>query len=490
MTKLRGAGMSKSRIAAFEQCPKKLWLSIHRPELAEYDDGTDARFATGHEVGAIACSLHLGGVMVEAIPDLSAALRTTKRLIDEGHDGPIFEATFEHDGVLVRVDVLERNGSGGWRVAEVKSSTGPKDYHRGDLATQVWVMREAGFNVRRAAVRHIDSSFVYTAEGDYAGLFADAEMLSDIEKIIAGRSKLVAAARRVLAGTEPSQELGDHCAKPFNCEFTGYCHRDVPAGPEWPITVLPNGAWKKWATRGVEDLLDLDETKLTAKQARIVQATRSGSPWHDHDRASSAICDWGWPRAWLDFETIAFAVPRWLGTSPYQQVPFQFSVHVEHMDGRIEHHEFLHCGSSDPREACTRALVQAIPEGATIIAYNASFEKSVLRQLAAACPGEAQVLLRFEQSTVDLLPVTRENWYHRDQRGSWSIKAVLPTMAELDYGSLAVGDGLQAQLAWLEATHPETAPDRRAALQDALKAYCEQDTWAMILVARRLCNVA
>jgi len=142
----RRFGLSKSKITAFEQCPKRLWLQTHRPELAEHDDGAEARFATGHEVGAIACQLAVGGVMIEAKPDLATAVARTRELLAAGHRAPIFEATFEHDGVLVRVDVLEPEGNG-WRMAEVKSSTKPKDYHLGDLATQIWVARRAGVSM-------------------------------------------------------------------------------------------------------------------------------------------------------------------------------------------------------------------------------------------------------------------------------------------------------------------------------------------------------
>ena len=134
----RRYGLSKSKITAFEQCTRKLWLSRHRPELALVDDGAEARFTTGHQVGDLACSLLPTGVMVEAEPDLAAAVARTRELIDNGWSEPIFEATFEHDGVLVRVDVLSPT-SGGWAMAEVKSSAGVKAYHLGDLATQVWV---------------------------------------------------------------------------------------------------------------------------------------------------------------------------------------------------------------------------------------------------------------------------------------------------------------------------------------------------------------
>ena len=195
---------------------------------------------------------------------------------------------------------------------------------------------------------------------------------------------------------------------------------------------------------------------------------------------------WTWPRAWLDFETIAFAVPRWLGTSPYQQIPFQFSLHVEAEDGTITHHEFLDLTGTDPREACARALLDMIPAEATVIAYHASFEKGVVRDLALAFPDLAHGLNGIAARTVDLLPITREHWYHRDQRGSWSIKQVLPTISALDYSVLEVKDGGEAQAAYLEAISLQTTDGRRSILDEVLRTYCEQDTWAMILVARAL----
>lgn len=486
MTRTRRFGLSKSRLTAFEQCPRRLWLMIHNPQAAEVDDGAQARFDVGHQVGDIACALHPGGVMIEAEPDLRAALVTTARLIGEGHPGPLFEATFEHDGVLVRADILMRDGRHGWRMAEVKSSTQPKDYHLGDLATQVWVMGEAGLALTGAAIRHIDTGFVLEREGDYAGLFADAELLAEARALARHRPALVAEARQVLAGDEPVRDMGEHCTKPFSCEFAAWCGGGAADGPQWPVTLLPYGAGRKWAEQGVTDLLELDEAQLSPRDARILAATRDDVPYHDVAGARAAMADWSYPRAFLDFETINPAVPRWVGTRPFQQVPFQFSLHLEDADGTMAHHEFLSADGADPRRACAEALVAAIPPDATVIAYNAAFEKRVLRDLARDVPDLAAALLNLEARTVDLLPVARAHWYHRDQRGSWSIKAVLPTLSTLGYAGLDVKDGGNAQEAWLEAADPATTPDRRWALEEALKAYCARDTLAMVEVMRAL----
>lgn len=485
---MRRHGLSKSKIAMFEQCPKRLWLATHRPELAEQGFGAEARFATGHAVGALACALLPTGTMVEAAPDLAAALATTQALLDAGHDEPIFEATLAHDGVIVRIDILEPDGAGQWRMAEVKSSTSAKDYHVGDLATQLWVARHAGLPVSSAAIRHLGNRFVLEREGDFNGLFADTEKMAEAEPIAAGRSEVVAAARVTLAGPEPEIAPGEQCAAPFACEFASHCHAALADGPEWPVTLLPHGGGKRWMAQGIDDLLTVDPAALTTPLHRRIQsATVTGVPYHDAAGARAAMAGWAYPRSWLDFETINFAVPRWIGTRPYQQVPFQFSAHVEQADGRIDHHEFLALDTDDPRRACAETLLAAIPPIGAVIGYNASFERLRINELAEALPDLADGLRDIANRIVDLLPITRAHWYHRDQRGSWSIKAVLPTVAaELNYGSLEVKDGGMAQEAYLEAIAPETSVARRRSLELAMKTYCARDTEAMIVLARRL----
>lgn len=485
----RRHGLSKSKISAFEQCPKRLWLSVHRPELAQFDEGAELRFAAGHEVGAAACSLVSDGIMVEADPDLAAAVARTRELLDAGHDAAIFEATFQHDGVLVRVDILEPDGAGGWRIAEVKSSTKAKDYHLGDLATQVWTVRNAGLSISSAAIRHVDSGFVLTRQGDWQGLFQDVELLDTIEPITADRELVVAAARETLAGPEPAVEVGAHCSAPFACEFAGYCHAALPPGPEWPVTILPNGGGKRWLELGIVDLHEVDAAALANKlHQRVHRATIDDEHYQDVDGARAAMARWTYPRIWLDFETIAFAVPRWIGTRPYQQVPFQFSAHVEMADRSVEHREFLSLDGNDPRRACAEALTTLIPDEGTVIAYNASFEKTCIRDLAKAFPDLSEALLSICDRVVDLLPVAKANWYHRDQRGSWSIKAVLPTVApHLDYSGLAVKDGAHAQAAYLEAIATDTTAARRQELAEGLRVYCRRDTEAMMVLAARLC---
>jgi hypothetical protein len=252
--------------------------------------------------------------------------------------------------------------------------------------------------------------------------------------------------------------------------------------------VLCNGGGKKWRARGIEDLFAVDPAQLTNPlHQRIHAATVNDEPYHDARGASVVIDSWSYPRTWLDFETIMFAVPIWVGTSPYRQIPFQFSAHVEQADGTVRHEEFLSLDGTDPRRACAEALCAFIPSEGAVIAYWASFEREQVVALAEAFPDLAPELRSIAERIVDLHPVTRQHWYHRDQRGSWSIKYVLPTVAaDLDYSALDVKNGGEAQEAYLRAICPDCTDEERQILAQQLKEYCGRDTWAMVVLARHL----
>lgn len=484
-------GLSKSRLTALDQCERKLWLSVHRRDLGQRNAGADHQMAMGHQVGAIACDLHPHGIMIDE-RDLGAAAETTRRLLAEGTRQPLFEATFSHEGVLVQVDVLEPAADQGWTIAEVKSTTGTKDYHRADLATQVWVLQSNGLEIAEASIRHIDNQFVLKTAGDYRGLLKDHPLLDDLTELLASVPDRVARARAVLAATEPAVRTGDHCNTPFTCEFRGHCASFEPAAPQWPVALLPRTGKTlaaRFGARGAYDLAEISERDLDNPiHRRIHAATVSGQVYHDQMRAAAAVEGWASPLAYLDFETIAFAVPRWIGTRPYQAVPFQFSCHVEKADGGLDHVGFLSLDGADPRRACAEALVAALgAHRGAVVTYNASFERGCVQGLAECFPDLALILMDVRDRIVDLLPVTKNHYYHRDQRGSWSIKAVLKAMApDMSYEDLVVGDGIAAQLAWLEAVSNGVMHERKDVIRDALKTYCERDTLAMVVLLQRL----
>jgi hypothetical protein len=283
---------------------------------------------------------------------------------------------------------------------------------------------------------------------------------------------------------EPDIHTGAQCHDPFECPFLDYCRAQEPAGPEYPVTILPRAGKlaTQLQTEGYEDLLTVPPTRLTNPVHRRIQdASISQQPFLD-ESASTVLRGIEYPRYYLDFETVDFAVPRWAGTRPYQQITFQWSCHIDRGDGTPEHCDFLDLTGDAPMRRFAESMLAVLGDAGPILVYNASFESSRIRELAVMLPDLAPALGRLLPRIVDLLPITREYYYHPAMKGSWSIKKVIPTIApEMDYGNLQnVASSGDAPLAYLEATHPETTKARRAELDAALRRYCANDTLAMV----------
>lgn len=483
--------LSKSRLNAFRQCAKRMWLEVHRPELTLPDPSRQRLFDVGHQVGTIAQQQYPDGVLIAPDNDLTQALADTPAALAARR--PVFEATFEFQDVLVRTDLLLPDEDG-WHMAEVKSTTTAKDVHLPDLAVQVWAARNCGVSIRRASVRHINNGFTLTAHGDYRGLLVDTDRLSEVEGLLSGLPRTIAEAQATLAGPEPDIRTGGHCSDPYECQFQSYCAAQEPPQPNYPVTVLPGPKGKSFAnallSEGFSDLARVPRQRLAGASElirRIHEATVTGVPYHDAAGAAAAMADWAWPRYFLDFETIAPAVPVWVGTQPYKQTPFQFSLHVQQAAGTLTHRMFLDLTGEEPSRACAEALLSSVgPEGA-VIAYNATFEKGCITALASRHDDLADRLHQIADRLVDPLPVVRTHYYHPDMHGSFSLKAVQPVLApHLDYTALPVRDGDMAQLAYLEATSPGCTAERKAQIAEDLAAYCDMDTLAMVDVVRAL----
>lgn len=484
----RRHGLSKSRILSHVQCPKRLWLQVFKPDVGAAQGGSRWRMASGQRAGEVARGLFPGGHLVDEA-DTAAALNITRTLLAAETRMPIYEAALEYDGVLVYADILLPE-DGGWHLVEVKSSTSIKDYQKPDATVQAWVAQRAGVHITRTSIACIDTKFVYPGDGNYQGLFYFTDITALATELGAQVGAWVDACRATLAGGEPAIVVGDQCFTPFDCPFYGYCAPPAEQLPEHPLSDLPNARKLVAALteQGYEDLRQVPAELLTnGTHLRIHQAAISGEPYLS-ETVHQVVGAWAYPRFYLDFETIQFTVPIWAGTKPYQQIPFQWSCHVETAPGVLEHREFLAEGDADPRRGFAGALVALLASfdyrSGSIIAYNAGFERSRISELAREFPEFAGVLNAAIARVVDLLPVARQHFYHPEMHGSWSIKYVLPAIApELSYKGMAVADGMMAQEAFGELLAGQLPPDQHEQKRQALRDYCEQDTYAMVKIA-------
>jgi hypothetical protein len=477
--------ISKSKFVSGVQCLKRLYLQVHQPELAaEFDDARKAVIEQGNQVGLVAQTAFSGGVMVQAgRTELDDAIKATRELVANSEVWAIFEATFQHKGVLVRTDVLTRSGRFGHNLIEVKSATSMKPYYVYDVAIQRHVLTGAGIELKHASVMHLNREYIYDGKNyDVSQLFVIAEMKPK-DTVSEGEisDRLKEQFQILNRHTPPDIEAGNQCEDPVLCEFYAQCNPELAANH---VSFLPRIQSKK-----VEELLTLGITSikkipatflLSEKQRRAVDCVKSGNPFFSPDLADE-LDGLKYPLCFMDFETVFPALPRFAKMSPYNHVPFQWSVHrQEKPAGPLKHSEFLAENDSDPRLPFVESLCKAVRGAGNIVVYNQSFESSRLDDLARWLPAYKSDIKAIKAKMWDLLVVIGRNVYHPAFGGSFSLKSVLPAFVpKMAYETLEVSDGIAAGLAWAQFIDPATSPAEKNRLRKALLEYCKQDTLAL-----------
>ena len=492
MTKQSSTQISKSRFMAGLQCLKRLYLECHHRDLADpVGNAQQAIFDSGTAIGELARRRFPGGRLVEErYFEQQEAERTTQRLLLDDSVTVLYEAAFTYSGIHCRVDILRRTEGDAFDLIEVKSTTGTKDVHLPDVAIQVHVVEGCGVPVRRAYLMHIDRTYTFHGrDHDLEEFFA----LEDVSERV--RSYLETSVPGQLDSMRESLESADtlnietgrHCNSPYRCPFFGHCNVD---GPEYPISSLPNlhqTVERHLAREGISDLRDIPHgyTHLSVLQRRVLDSVVTGQPYIGAE-LESRLLEIDFPVSFLDFETFSPAVPVYLGTRPYQVIPFQWSLHLRSAEGLLSQYSFLDDGPGDPRERFITSLLAAVPADGTIVTYS-GYEAYILRELASAFPAYKRGLMELGSRIVDLLKLIKGSYYHPEFHGSFSIKSVVSALfPDLVYEDLEIQEGASAAAVYEKLIHGDCSAAETTRIREALLAYCARDTEAMVRVYEAL----
>lgn len=487
--------LSKSLYTKAIQCPKSLWLKKYNKEVLTPPDATAlARFETGNVVGELACNLFPNGREVIFNPnDFDGMVKTTKQWMAEGLEY-IYEATFLYDGILVLVDVLKVTPDG-LEIYEVKSSSSVKDIYLHDVSIQLYVLKQLGYAVTSSNVVHIDNAYIRDDELDLNELFKIVDVSDEVNALQVDIPKRLEEFEEYLADSnnEPNIDIGSHCGKPYECDAKEYCwkvQRNIPDYSMFNIFNLGSKKQIELYEQGVVKIEDIPSTyAMTVIQKQKVQNWKDQVTFIDEENIKDFLHTLSYPIYHLDFETFQQAIPEWKGISPYQQIPFQYSLHIEHSDGTIEHKEFLGEDGVDPRYKLAKRLVEDIPTDVTVLAYNMSFEKGVNAKLAESFPEFSNHLLSINENVKDLMFPFQKKYYVTPQmQGSYSIKYVLPSlvpeMAEAYKSLNGIQNGSDAMNAFPKLSSMGTVEKEET--RTALLEYCKLDTLAMVEVLKKL----
>ncbi|MFC1560324.1 DUF2779 domain-containing protein [Pseudomonadota bacterium] len=493
--------LSKSLYVRGLKCEKALWLDKHKADvLTPPDASAKAIFATGNEVGELACDLFPGGNRIAYEGSSEAEnIQLTKKWVEAGGE-TIYEATFSYNDVLVKVDIFRNLGDGKVEIYEVKSSTKPKDTHIDDASIQHYVLEGLGYKVSGTYIVHINNQYVRGDALDVDQFLTIADISDEIKAKLADIPKKIEAFRQTLSSeTEPEIPIGPHCNKPNTCDAKDYCWHRQGQIPEYSIFNLTGiRAEKSFPLfhEGIITINDIiDPSGFSSAQQIQIAAEQTKEESINREAIKQFLDGLSYPIYHLDFETIHPAVPRWKNTSPNQQIPFQYSIHIEYEDGKkdhkvIHHKEYLDASGDDPRYGLAKRLVEDIPKDATVLAYNMGFEKARIKSLAQSYSDLAPHLMNIHGNIQDLMaPFQNKDYYKAEMKGKYTIKKVLPALVpelarayeELD----TVHKGDEATLAYdlIVSTDDEELARK---LKDGLLEYCGLDTYAMVKVLEKL----
>ena len=484
--------LSKSTFIRGLQCEKSLYLykkhyKLKDPTLPKLQ----AIFDQGNEIGVLAQSLFPGGV--DASPSshfrMMESVIKTKEFLENG-ESIIYEATFTYNEVLVALDLLVKDKDG-WKAYEVKSSTSVSETYIKDAAIQYYTIINSGIDLVDISIVHIDNQYVLDGDLDINQFFTIESVKDKVLDYLPRIPNEVSRLKNVIEGDSiPNVDIGKHCLKPYPCDFKGTCWKHIPEYSVFNISRLETNKKFKLYKQGVItlDQVDLSQTKLSDKQVLQVESEIEGKSHINKEEIGKFLSNLNYPLYYLDFETINPGVPKYQGTRPYQQVLFQYSLHIKQSeDSELQHKEYLADPNKDPRTGFIEQLISECGNYGDILVYNVGFERGRLNELIEQFPEYNDPLQAIIERLKDLMIPFQNKWYYTpEMKGSYSIKNVLPALApEFSYNDLNIKDGGMASSIYLSMTNNHFKGDEISTRKDLLE-YCKLDTYAMVNIIEKL----
>lgn len=481
--------LSKSTFIRGCQCHKALWLYKNQPELREeISSARQAIFAQGTDVSKLAEQLFPNGI--DARPEdtysYQQSVLNTEQFIANGHS-IIYEAAFQYQQVLAALDILVKQNEK-WHAYEVKSSTEVKSVYLQDAALQYYVITQSGLQLADFSIVHINNQYLRQGPLEIEKLFTIQSVLKEIIGLQPVITQKIIELKQVVSQSEmPAIDIGSHCSDPYDCDFIGYCWRHVPEDSVFDLRGHSAGSRAfELYWQGILKIEDIPaDFHLNNGQQMQVEVHKNGEPRIDKEAISVFLNQLEYPLYFMDFETFNTAVPEYNGTKPYQQIPFQYSVHKQ--NGDLKHYSFLADSGIDPRKEFIENLLKDIGTDGSVIVYNSGFENGRLNELKSFFPQLEPVISDIQKRIIDLMiPFRNKAYYLPAMKGSYSIKEVLPALVpELTYSSLEIGNGGDASTAFynLQYENDESVVKKT---REALLKYCELDTMAMVRILEKI----
>jgi len=480
--------ITKSKYMIGLKCVKYIWIVYNTPEaIPKPIEFTEYLLEYGHRIEELAKRLYPNGIDMPT-DSFMGNINKTKDMLKLKR--PLFEPGFLIDNIYSRIDILNPVNVDTWDLIEVKQSTKVKDEHIPDVAFQKYCLKKAGIDIGKCFLAHVNKEYIKHGDIDPNSFFIVEnidDLLSDGFDMV---SKNVDEISHIINSKKcPEVEIGAHCKKYYTCPLIKKCWGFLP---KYNVLDLYRGGKKSFLLlqEGKMDIKDVPNNRLTDRQKIQRNCVISKTSYINKANIKRFIDDLQYPLYFMDFETIFEGIPLYDNTSPFQQIIFQFSIHLlEHDKAKLKHFEFLAEGQGDPRQQFLKELKNVLGVSGSILVYNEVFEITRLKELAETFPEYKDWIDTIRDRMVDLLkPFRAFDYYNLNQHGSCSLKKVLPAITGKGYDDLVIQEGGIAGQNWILATFDSNRliEKRIKEIRTNLKLYCSRDTESMVWILNKL----
>ena len=479
--------LSKSSYCRGIQCKKILWLEKHKPEEKE-ETNNDRILEQGNDIHEVARYLFGSHINIEYRENLSQMIEDTMNTIDSYKDVIITEASFTYKNNFCSVDILKKNNNT-YEIYEIKSSTELKDIYINDASYQYYVLTSLGLKVTKVSLVHINSNYIRIKDLDLDQLFIKQDITKEVRDLQNNVKNNIKEINEYIEKKEQPKDIDENCFKPYPCPFFKYCTKHLPEKNIFDIPRMQTRQKLKLYNKKIYSYEDLLKEEVNDNTKKILEyELYNKEDYIDKIKIKEFLNTLKEPLYFLDFETYQMPIPLYNNVSPYEQIPFQYSLH--YIESDLKHKEFLAQAGTDPRRALAEQLIKDIPKDVTTLAYNMGFEKGVIKRLAKLYPDLSEHLMNIHDNIKDLMiPFQKGYYYKKEMHGSYSIKYVLPALfpddPSLNYKNLdLIHNGTEAMSSFQDLINK--TKEEQKYIRERLLRYCELDTYAMVKIYEKL----
>jgi hypothetical protein len=399
-----------------------------------------------------------------------------------------FDLEFNYNNLSTTIDLIKKTKDKIDLILISDSATIKKSFIY-KMSFSRYVLLILGYKIDKCFVWHINKKYILDGTLDIDELCIKKDITKDVLQKSYNIHKQIENIKKVNL-FKKKINIGEFCYKFKDCHLLSECMSHIPKYSVFNVSRLARKDKFSLYKNKIISFKELEDYPLLKDSQKLqINAQLYQKSTINKEKIKEFLDEIIFPIYYIDFEAYQEPIPRFDGFRSYEQTAFSYSIHIEYENGDIKHKEFISKIDENPKESLSTAINKDIKDEGTYIAYNIDFEKYVLKKLSSYNEELSKKIININERFKDLAYIFKNHYYYLPlMDGSHSIKKVLPAIFPNDehYTSLnLVQSGYDAMHSYLKLKNLKTKNEKEEII-NALKKYCEMDTFSMIRIIKHL----